>query len=45
MAMMQNEIIAAPFAIVGSSVVAQVPNFNRLLKEHNVDFELYSRAV
>jgi serine protease SohB len=28
---------------VGSiGVVAQVPNFNRLLKEHNVDFELYT---
>lgn len=43
MACIANEIIAAPFAIVGSiGVVAQVPNFNRLLKEHNVDFELYT---
>ncbi|MDC4315061.1 protease SohB [Acinetobacter baumannii] len=43
MACIANEIISAPFAIVGSiGVVAQVPNFNRLLKEHNVDFELYT---
>ncbi|MFW1762082.1 MULTISPECIES: protease SohB [Acinetobacter] len=43
MACIANEIITAPFAIVGSiGVVAQVPNFNRLLKEHNVDFELYT---
>lgn len=43
MACIANEIIAAPFAIVGSiGVVAQVPNFNRLLKQHNVDFELYT---
>jgi len=34
MACIANEIISAPFA--------QVPNFNRLLKEHNVDFELYT---
>lgn len=41
MACIANEIISAPFAVVGSiGVVAQVPNFNRLLKEHNVDFEL-----
>lgn len=43
MACIANEIITAPFAIVGSiGVVAQVPNFNRLLKQHNVDFELYT---
>ena len=43
MACIANEIIAAPFAIVGSiGVVAQVPNFNRLLREHHVDFELYT---
>lgn len=43
MACIANEIISAPFAIVGSiGVVAQVPNFNRLLKEHHVDFELYT---
>ncbi|MFW2742788.1 protease SohB, partial [Acinetobacter baumannii] len=43
MACIANEIISAPFTVVGSiGVVAQVPNFNRLLKEHNVDFELYT---
>ena len=43
MACIANEIVAAPFAVLGSiGVVAQVPNFNRLLKEHNVDFELYT---
>nr|WP_272910232.1 protease SohB [Acinetobacter nectaris] len=43
MACIANQVIAAPFAILGSiGVVAQVPNFNRLLKEHNVDFELYT---
>lgn len=43
MACIANEILSAPFAVLGSiGVVAQVPNFNRLLKEHHVDFELYT---
>lgn len=43
MACIANEIVSAPFAVLGSiGVVAQVPNFNRLLKQHNVDFELYT---
>lgn len=43
MACVADEIIAAPFAIVGSiGVVVQMPNFNRLLKKHNVDYELYT---
>lgn len=43
MACIASQIISAPFAILGSiGVVAQVPNFNRLLKEHHVDFELYT---
>lgn len=43
MACIANQIVAAPFAILGSiGVVAQVPNFNRVLKEHNVDYELYT---
>lgn len=38
-----HEIIAAPFAIVGSiGVVAQVPNFHRLLKKHEVDYHEYT---
>ncbi|PID61657.1 MAG: protease SohB [Gammaproteobacteria bacterium] len=41
MAVVGNRVIAAPFAILGSiGVVAQIPNLNRFLKEHNVDFEL-----
>jgi serine protease SohB len=41
MACVANKIIAAPFAIVGSiGVVAQIPNFNRLLKKHDIDYEL-----
>lgn len=40
MACTANKITAAPFAIIGSiGVVAQVPNFHRLLKKHDVDFE------
>jgi serine protease SohB len=43
MACVAEKIIAAPFAVIGSiGVVAQLPNFNRLLKEHNVDFELHT---
>ncbi len=38
-----DRIIAAPFAVLGSiGVVAQLPNFNRLLRQHNVDFELHT---
>ena len=41
MACVANKILAAPFAILGSiGVVAQMPNFNRLLKKHDIDFEL-----
>lgn len=41
MACIGQKIIAAPFAMVGSiGVVAQLPNFNRLLKKHDVDFEM-----
>lgn len=40
MACVANTIVAAPFAIVGSiGVIAQVPNFHRLLKDNKVDFE------
>ncbi|MBX2824235.1 MAG: protease SohB [Gammaproteobacteria bacterium] len=41
MACVADKILAAPFAVVGSiGVVAQLPNFHRLLKEHNIDVEL-----
>lgn len=40
MACIANKIIAAPFAIVGSiGVLAQLPNFNKLLQKHNIDIE------
>lgn len=41
MACTANKIIAAPFAIIGSiGVVAQIPNFHRLLKKNDIDIEL-----
>ncbi|WP_322407230.1 protease SohB [Idiomarina sp. PL1-037] len=40
MACVGHKLMAAPFAFIGSiGVVAQIPNFHRLLKKHNVDFE------
>lgn len=40
MACVADRIIAAPFAIIGSiGVIAQIPNFHRLLKKHDIDFE------
>src|SRR3989338_2409395 len=43
MACVGNKVIAAPFALIGSiGVVAQVPNFNRLLKKHDVDYKEYT---
>jgi len=40
MACIADNIIAAPFAILGSiGVIAQIPNFNRLLKKHDIEFE------
>ncbi len=41
MACVANKILAAPFAILGSiGVVAQLPNFHRLLKKNDIDFEM-----
>ena len=41
MACIGNRIISAPFAILGSiGVVAQLPNVNRLLRKHDIDFEV-----
>ena len=43
MACVANRIIAAPFAVLGSiGVLAQLPNFHRLLKKNDVDFELFT---
>jgi len=51
MACVADRLLAAPFAVLGSiGVVAQTPNFNRLLDRHGVDFEMitageYKRTV
>ncbi|MBV1872716.1 MAG: protease SohB [Gammaproteobacteria bacterium] len=43
MACLGNKIVAAPFAILGSiGVLAQIPNFSRLLKKNDIDYELYT---
>jgi serine protease SohB len=43
MACVADSLIAAPFAIVGSiGVVGQLPNFNRLLKKHEIEYELHT---
>jgi len=43
MACVADTIIAAPFSIIGSiGVVAQIPNFNRVLKKNDVDLELHT---
>jgi len=40
MACVASKIVAAPFAILGSiGVIAQLPNFNRLMDSHGIDFE------
>lgn len=43
MACVADHIHAAPFSIIGSvGVVAQMPNFHRLLEKHDVDVELHT---
>lgn len=43
MACVADRILAAPFAILGSiGVVAELPNFHRLLERNGVDFELHT---
>lgn len=43
MACIGTRILAAPFAIVGSiGVIAQLPNFHKLLKKNDVDFEQFT---
>jgi len=40
MACVADKLLAAPFAVLGSiGVVAQLPNFHRLLKKHDIDYE------
>ena len=41
MACVADRVLAAPFAMLGSiGVVAQLPNFHRVLKKHDVDYEM-----
>lgn len=43
MACVADRLVAAPFAIIGSiGVVGQLPNFHRLLKRHDIDFEQHT---
>jgi serine protease SohB len=43
MACVANKIVAAPFAVIGSvGVLAQLPNFHRLMKKHDIDYEQLS---
>lgn len=43
MACVADELVAAPFAVVGSiGVVAEIPNFNRLLQKANIDYEQHT---
>jgi len=41
MACIANRVLAAPFALLGSiGVVAQIPNFHRLLQKNDIDYEV-----
>ncbi len=41
MACVADKLLAAPFAIIGSiGVVAQIPNFHRVLQKHDVDYDV-----
>jgi serine protease SohB len=41
MACVADTIVASPFAIMGSiGVVAQIPNFNKVLKKNDIDYEI-----
>lgn len=43
MACVADKILSAPFAILGSiGVVAQLPNFNKILKKHDVDYDIFT---
>ena len=43
MACVADRLIAAPFAVIGSiGVLAELPNFHRLLERYGVDFELHT---
>ncbi len=43
MACVADKILSAPFAMIGSiGVIGQLPNFSRLLKKHDIDFEQHT---
>jgi serine protease SohB len=43
MACVADKVLAAPFAVIGSiGVVAEIPNFHRLLKHNKVDYETHT---
>ncbi|WP_299184589.1 protease SohB [uncultured Psychrobacter sp.] len=43
MACVADNIVAAPFAVIGSiGVVSQLPNFHKWLKNHDVDYEMFT---
>lgn len=43
MACVADNLIAAPFAIIGSiGVIAQLPNLNKLLKKNDIEFEQHT---
>ncbi|UTW45653.1 protease SohB [bacterium SCSIO 12696] len=43
MACVGDRILSAPFAMIGSiGVIGQLPNFNKLLKKHDVEFEQHT---
>ena len=43
MACVADKIISAPFAILGSiGVIAQLPNFNKVLKKNDIDYEQFT---
>jgi len=43
MACLADKLVSAPFAIIGSiGVLVQMPNFHRILKKNDVDYEIIS---
>ena len=43
MACVADNILAAPFAVIGSiGVVSQLPNFHKWLKKHDIDYEMFT---
>jgi len=43
MACLADRLVSAPFAIIGSiGVLVQLPNFHRILKKNDIDFEIIS---